>query len=433
MNQFTASLWGDEGWAATLAVKPLVKIITLVAKDTSPPLYYIFLHTWMKIFGTSEVAIRGLSFLFFLGTALAVYLIGKHLWDKKTGLLAALLTLANPFLFTYAFEGRMYAILALTTTLSVYFFLKKQRLGFILATAAALYSHHFSIFVVIFEFIWRLGEIKFWQKPIKATFKNLTDFFLIGLLYLPWVYPLYYQTSLVGSGFWLGRPTFKTLGETISKYVVGSGKELTRQLTGGLIVLLLVLRKWLVDKKKTVFLLGWFFAPLLFTFVISQFFQPIFFDRYLLIAIPAATLLLASCQRKTSLIPLLLIIAFLAQLNWFYFTHPNKRPFRQLAQFIKKEAPGLPLINYNDTAHHLWESKYYGLEAPIYTPQPLPFYTGTALMGEGDTITTLPQVDQLGVIASIPDEKSRVFSLPGYHLLKFKSFGSLTFLWMEKD
>ena len=87
MNQFTVSLWGDEGWAATLAVKPYLDIIRIVARDTSPPLYYICLHTWMKFFGTSEVAIRSLSFLFFLGTAITVFFIAKHLWDKKTALI----------------------------------------------------------------------------------------------------------------------------------------------------------------------------------------------------------------------------------------------------------------------------------------------------------------------------------------------------------
>ena len=125
MNQFTASLWGDEAWAATLAVKPIIQLITTVARDTSPPFYYLLLHAWMKIFGTSEVVIRSLSFLFFLGTVWTVFLIGKRLWDKKTGFLAALITFTNPFLFSYAFEGRMYSLLVLTSTLSVYFFLKK--------------------------------------------------------------------------------------------------------------------------------------------------------------------------------------------------------------------------------------------------------------------------------------------------------------------
>lgn len=421
MNQFTVSLWGDEGWAATLAVKPISQIITIVSRDTSPPLYYLLSHFWMKIFGTSELAIRSLTFLFFLATALTVYLIGKHLWDSKTGLIAGLLTLTNPFLFNYAFEGRMYALLALTSTLSVYFFLKKERLGFILATTAALYTHHFSIFVVFWEGVWRLWETK--------SLRRFSDFFLIGLLYLPWLYPLYYQTSLVSGGFWLGKPTLKVFGETVLKFLVGSGKETIRQIALILTILVLFFRNWLKTKDKSLFLLGWFFAPLALTCLISRFFQSIFFDRYMLVAIPAATLILASNRQKFSLPLIFIIIILLASLNYEYFIHPNKRPFRQLAEFIKKEASGLTLINYSGAAHHLWESKYYGLNAPIYSPTTLPFYVGTALMKKNDIISQLPDEKTLGLITSSPIEEVKI---PGYWIIKFQQFGELKFIWLEK-
>lgn len=427
MTQFNASLWGDEGWAATLAVKPYLQIIKIVARDTSPPLYYLCLHTWMKIFGTSEVSIRALSFLFFLGTVLTVYFIGKHLWDKKTGLLTAVLTFFNPFLFKYAFEGRMYALLAFTSTLSVCFFLKKHRWGFILAAAAALYSHHFSFFILAWLGLWRLREL--WGRPIKKIIIGFSDFFIIGLFYLPWLYPLYYQTSLVQSGFWLGRPTFKVLVETVGKFLIGEGKETARQIAFGGIVLTLILRKWLKDKEKSAFLLGWFLSPLVITYLLSQVMQPIFFDRYLLAAIPAACLLVASLIRKISLIPLTVALICLAVLNWHYFTHPAKRPFRELAKYIKEEAPGLTLINHNAAAHHLWESKYYGLKAPIYSPEPLPFYTGTALMEKEDVIDTLPKTEEIGLITSAPVEEVQI---PGYDKIREKYFGELTFLWLKK-
>jgi len=428
MNQFTASLWGDEAWAATLAVKSISQIIKIVARDTSPPFYYLLLHGWMKIFGVSEVAIRSLSFLFFIGTAITVYFIGKHLWDKKTGIFASLLTLVNPFLFTYAFESRMYSLLALTSTLSIYFFLKKHRLGFILATTAALYTHHFSIFIVIFEAIWRFRES--WGKNLKQFVKNFSDFLIIGALYLPWVYPLYYQTSLVKSGFWLGKPTFATLRETIQKFLVGSGKETLRPIAYWAIIAILFLRKWFEGGRKTIFLVGWFFTPLILTYIVSQFFQSIFYDRYLLIAIPAVSLLIASNRRKLSFIFIFIVIFCLGILNYYYFSHPTKSPFRQLASFVKSQAKDLPLINHNAAAHHLWESKYYGLKAPIYTPQPLPFYTGTALMEPEDTTKTLPEKKEIGVITSAPLEEVKI---PGFHSLKVQQFGRLSFLWMEKE
>ncbi|HUS52144.1 MAG TPA: glycosyltransferase family 39 protein [Candidatus Bathyarchaeia archaeon] len=428
MNQFTASLWGDEGWAATLAIKPYLEIIRTVARDTSPPLYYLCLHTWMKFFGTSEVAIRSLSFLFFLGTVVTVFFIAKHLWDKKTAILAALLTLTNPFLFTYAFEGRMYAILAFTSTLSIYFFLKKNRPGFILATTTALYSHHFSIFIILWEAIWRLGEN--WGQPFKKLVKSFSDFFVIGLLYLPWLYPLYYQTSLVGSGFWLGKPTFLDLIGVIKKFLIGTGETRLEFFALIAIVITLFLRRCWQEKKMTFFLTGWFLAPLIFTFLISQAFQPIFYDRYMLMAIPAGSLLIASLRRKPSIIFIFLAIFLLGIINYGYFFQPTKRPFRQLADFVKTEASDLVLINYNAGSHHLWESKYYGLEAPIYAPTPLPFYTGTALMQTEDIISTLPDEEKIGAISSAPPEEVQI---AGFEIEKSQKFDRLWFLWLKRE
>jgi len=427
MTQFSVSLWGDEAWAATLAIKPYWQIITTVARDTSPPLYYLIYHTWIKFFGISEISIRTLSFLFFLGIVITVYFIGKHLWDKKTGILAALLAFTNPFLFTYAFEGRMYSILALTSTLSVYFFLKKHRIGFILASTAALYSHHFSIFVIIFEGLWRFTEV--WRQPIKKIIKSYADFFIIGLLYLPWFYPLYYQTSLVGSGFWLGKPNPAVFLTTVLKFIVGDGLELARQLALVTIIITLLLRNWLKDKKKSLFLLGWFFIPLILTYLVSQVFQSIFFDRYMLMVIPAGSLLIASLRRKPSLVFILIAVFLLATLNYYYLTHPTKRPFRDLANYVKAEAIGLTLINYNAASHHLFESKYYGLEAPIYAPEPLPFYTGTALMEENDVINQLPDEEKIGLITSANPQDVVV---PGYTIEKSKQFDSLHFLWLKR-
>lgn len=428
MNQFTASLWGDEAWAATLAVKPAWEIIRIVSHDTSPPFYYLLLHFWMKIFGTSEIAIRSLSFLFFLGTAWVVFLIGKNLWDKKTGIIASLLILSNPFLFTYAFEGRMYALLLLTSTLSVYFFIRRTRWPFIFASTAALYTHHFSIFVIFWEILWRLKE-KF-PSSFKDFSKNFSDFLIVGLFYLPWIYPLFYQTSLVASGFWLGKPTIKTFFQTLEKFLVGSKKGFLHDIALGGILAVLFLRRWKKQKNISLFILGWTLTPLILTFIISQLFQSIFFDRYMLASIPSICLLVSSERRKISNILISLVLISLFIVNGNYFFHPTKRPFRELAQYIKTEAPSLFLINHNAAAHHLWESKYYGLKAPIYAPQPLPFYTGTALMEPEDILSSLPPQKEIGVISSAPVEE---INFPGYHILKIKTFDSLHFLWLEKD
>ena len=215
----------------------------------------------------------------------------------------------------------------------------------------------------------------------------------------------------------------------MEKFLVGDKKNIFRSLALIGIFTSLIFRRW-QKGKNTFFLLGWFLTPPVLTFIISQFFQSIFFDRYMLITIPSACLILTSQRRKISNLFLGVIITCLLFNNYYYFTHPTKRPFRQLAEYIKKEAPQLTLINYNAAAHHLWESKYYGLEAPIYAPKPLPFYTGTALMAKDDIISRLPEEKKFGVITSAPIEE---VNFPGYYLIRFQQFGELKFLWMEKE
>lgn len=428
MNQFSTSLWGDEAWAATLAIKPLWQIVRIVARDTSPPLYYLLLHSWIEIFGTSEVAIRSLSFIFFLATVLVVYLIGKAFWDKKTGLVAAIFTLLNPFLFQYGFEGRMYSLLLLTSTLSMYFYLKKNQLGYILATISALYTHHFAIFVVFVQFLWSLQEIK--RKPI---FSWLKPYVIIGLAYLPWFYPLYYQTSLVASGFWLGKPTLKTIANLFSSFLLGAGKHHLQPAIILAIAALFLLRRW-GQWKKDGFLLSWAIIPIILTFLLSQLNSSIFFDRYLLYCLPPFMLLLASQKRQASLTFIFLAIFSLIIIDWHYFNYPIKRPFKTLANYVKqnqKQKPEYGLINYNAEAHHLFESKYYGLKAPLYVPQgSLPFYTGTALMEKEDIIYVLPDKKKIMVISSGDPQKT---FLPGYFLEEKVKFDSLYLLWFSQE
>lgn len=432
MNQFSASLWGDESFAAVLAQKPLNQIISLVSHDTSPPLYYLFLHLWMKVFGTSEISIRSLSFLFFLLTVIVLYFFGKALRDKKTGLWAAILTFLNPFLFSYSFEGRMYSLLALTTTASMYFFFKKQWKLYILATTAALYTHHFALFAIFVQILWLLKPA---LKSFGSFWKNFWPLITVGVLYLPWLYPLYRQTTLVASGFWLGKPDFQSLSSLFENFFLGQQDYPLKGALWVSLILILLLRQWPKNWKNDLFLISWFTVPVFLTFLISHFASAsIFFERYLLFTIPAAILLLASWQRIISYPFLILTVSILLSVNYTYFAHPVKRPFKELANYVKQEKKEDDfLINYNTAAHHLFESKYYGLSAPIYSPGgPLPFYTGTALMATGDVIEALPANIQ-GRVGVIGSGDNQVVNLPGYNLLEAKRFGDLFFLWFTPE
>lgn len=441
MNQLNTSLWGDESFTAVAVKENFLRMLDIVAKDTAPPLYYLCLFCWTRIFGYSEVAIRSLSVLLYLGTVVIVYLTAKKIWDKKTGFLAALLTLTNPFLFPFAFEGRMYAILVFTVTLSFYFFLIKNNLGYVLASAAAIYSHHYAFLAIIFQFFWRFVETIRSRKPglLKRPglywywFKFLKPYLFIGLLYLPWLYPLYKQVTMVsGQGFWLGKPKGEDVINLLLNYLRGNIVFKWQKYWPVLAGLILILKQWRIKFKENLILLGWILTPVLFAFLLSQGKTSIFYDRYLIFIIPGLMLLLATSWRKISLLLILLFSLPFFWVNGYYFTHPTKRPFKQLAKHVKSQIGENDfIINYNGRAHHLWESKYYGLNAPLYVPQGnLPYYVGTAQMTDKDIIFQLPDKEKIGVISS---EEPESMKIENYKLDSYKKFGSLSFSWFVKD
>lgn len=441
-NQFTTSIWGDEGFSAILSMKSIPEILRIIARDTSPPLWNLVEHIAFQLFGTSETVIRGLSLIFFLIAAFFVYKIGAHFWTKKTGLLASALTMLNPFFFIYAFEGRMYSIMAAGVAASMYFFLTKRWKLYVLATLWALYSHHFAFFALFVQGLWFLYEFLTGGK--KASGKMFKAFLFVGLGYLPWLLPLYNQTKMVGGGFWLGTPTPKDLTGLISDYLAQGSKQLPYKLPFGdvklyeislyIVAAALVVRDWLKGGRKTVFLLMWFLVPILATWFISQKFQSIFFNRYLLYTIPGAMLILASNRRyPLSHILLAVTILLFAVTDYHYFTHPTKLPFRELSNYVKENRQeGDFLINWNAASHHLWETKYYGIPAPIYIPAggELPYFVGTALMEPSDTIRSIPsETQRVGVVTSGPPEE---VVISGYRESETKSFGNLKFLWYSK-
>lgn len=431
VNQFTASLWGDEGFSAILSMKPLPEIIKIIINDTSPPLWNITEWIVFNTLGTNEVYIRGLAFLYFSLTVFFVYKIGEHLWDRRTGLISAVLTFLNPFFFIYAFEGRMYSILALGVTASTYFFLRRRWAPYVISAAWAMYSHHFAIFAIFLQGLWFVKEF-FWGKRevARGMFKA---FIALGVVYLPWVYPLYNQAKMVGGGFWLGTPTVKELIGLITEYLATGINHKLAEPALYLVLATLLFRKWHKKTEKSVFLFVWFLGPIILTFLVSQVFQSIFFNRYLLYTIPAAMLLIGSERRKISNVLIPIIIILFTVIDFNYFTHPVKLPFRQLAEYVKStQTENNFLINWNSSAHHLWETKYYGIPAPIYVPEggELPFFVGTALMEESDIINQIPEgIKRVGVVTTGSFEEIK---LAGYTEKERKEIKGLKFVWYEK-
>ncbi len=450
-NVFTQSIWGDEGFSAILSMKSVPDILRIISRDTSPPLWNLFEHFAFQMFGINEIVIRSLSTTFFFIAIFFTYKIGTLFFSRKTAIITGFLTILNPFFFTYAFEGRMYSIMAAGVAGSMFFFAKSffgeggkwTRFGYIVMTLWALYSHHFAIFAIFIQGLWWIFEMLFGRR--KTGIKIFKCFLIIGLGYAPWLYPLYKQTKMVSGGFWLGKPTLIDLRNLVYDYLAEGIKNnnlkipyinlALHQISLYVVFSILILKKWWKSIKKTLFLLLWFLGPIILTWLVSQRFTSIFYNRYLLYSIPAGMLLLASSRSKISLIPIIILLFSFTAMDYQYFTHPNKLPFKEMSTYVKSQSDASDyFINWNSNGtHHIWETKFYGIEAPIYSSSDsdLPFFVGTALMTKDDVVRKIPTgVERVGVFTSGPVEEVK---LQGYKTSKTKEMNALKFIWLESN
>src|SRR3989338_1495424 len=183
------SLWLDEATTArAVSTNLFSEIVTKFSPhDFHPPLYYLTLKVWTAIVGVSEPALRFPSVVFSLLTGWVVYLIGKELKNKKTGLYAAIFFLFNPLIVYYSQEARMYMMVTFLLTSLLYYLLrcsnpknkikKKDMVLVNILMVLSMLTFYGSAFFILAFYIFT------WRK--KATFQQVSVYlpgFIIGLL-----------------------------------------------------------------------------------------------------------------------------------------------------------------------------------------------------------------------------------------------------------
>ncbi|HEY3109023.1 MAG TPA: glycosyltransferase family 39 protein, partial [Chloroflexota bacterium] len=133
--------------------------------EPHPPLFPLLLKGWIRMVGSEEMVVRFPSIA--AGTLIvpAAAALGRDL-GPRVGATAALLAAVSPFLLWYTTEARMYGFAALGAALSFFWFLRLLRqpstaavVGYGLATALALLTHYFVIFVGLAEAIVALAAL----------------------------------------------------------------------------------------------------------------------------------------------------------------------------------------------------------------------------------------------------------------------------------
>jgi uncharacterized membrane protein len=213
--------WGDEAISVGIASRPLLEIPHYLRFDGSPPLYYVLLHFWMRLWGTSEVATHSLSLLISLSAIPAAWWCAKALFGPRAARPAALLASVFPYLAYYGTETRMYVLLGVLSTLALVGWVRAlQAPGpglagrwlalAVVASVAVLYTHNWGLFLVAvcvgvgLACAWATGE---WVRLRRTMIYGGAT----AVAYLPWLPSFWWQLHYTGAP-WSPRPSVVDLG-----------------------------------------------------------------------------------------------------------------------------------------------------------------------------------------------------------------------------
>jgi uncharacterized membrane protein len=371
------SLWYDEGASLYFALLDISSIFTSL-EYSNPPLYYIFLHFWVKLTGSSEFSARFLSLAFGVLTILLMYKVGERLFDRSTGFLSALLATLSPLYILYSQEARAYMMATFFGLLSSYFLLlildeevtKRRRrffwLGFAAANIIAIHVHYSSLLISAFQGIFFLFACLVKKATSLPEYKKrlLIEGLIVSLgiilAYLPWLRFFIGRQSVV-LDYWKGTlPPIGVLKGAFLSFSVGEtiAAPISHKIAiGYVITFLLALIILLLHSKKRggiscshrltsgIFLLLYLLVPIaLLAALVYR--TPKFVPRYLMVASPPFFIIIAGSLinmlrwRRFSLsiaiFCLVFIIVTSAYATYSLYFNPvfNKADFRGVARYI---------------------------------------------------------------------------------------------------
>ncbi|MDQ6778389.1 MAG: glycosyltransferase family 39 protein [Actinomycetota bacterium] len=219
--------WDDEGLSVGIASHPLSAIPGVLRHDGSPPLYYMLLHVWMQVFGSSGIETHAMSDVFSMLAIPVGMWAGWSLWGRRAGIFAAVVFATSSFLTYYGQETRMYSLMALLGIVAaagfIHAFVHRRRrylILFAVAISLMLYTHAWGLFfwagsMIALVPVWLASDDR------KGLVRDAAIAFIgAGVLFLPWLPNFIYQATHTGAP-WDSAPRF------------GAPVQLSRDLLGG--------------------------------------------------------------------------------------------------------------------------------------------------------------------------------------------------------
>ena len=381
------SLWMDEIYTMNVS-NPANSFSTLIedvnVKEGFPYLYFILIKILLSIFGYIGIVARFLSVFFGILSVYLIYKLGKEIFDKNTGLIAAILLTFNEFAICYSQEARPYAFYLMGILLVVYrlvIFLKNPNsknavyygisAGLLLNISFFGFINLFSqAFVIIYFFCYQEKNEKF------NYAKNVILSGIIAIvMFVPNIAIL--KKLLTFESGWIPAPTETTIS-LIFKELLGNS-ELTIYFFIGFLFFYFFK---VFNEKETSFKKGEIYNKLVFSFILffSWFFIYLFIfviksytdtsiliSRYFINLLPIFFLICAYSINlinnrivKNSILFVLLLLMWINQCSIKkYYSTPTKTQYREATNFvIEKNVENQQVY----TNQYYWFGYYFNLK-----------------------------------------------------------------------
>ncbi len=285
-------------FARLIAAGGLFEVMSL---EPTPPLYYLSIGFLMRLFGDSVFVLRLPSAIFGAAAIPIVFALGRALFGRRIGWLAALLLALHPLHVFYSREARVYTLLlclTMCTLLALWRALSSDsRRAWIIFSAALIavcYSHFYGLFLAASAAV----AILAWGRGGRARMRGLIAVTVALLAFAPYLAMTLPHLKTSGAAwsvdsFYRDYPRDTRFGRVLEVQLIGADyhpylRQLDRPPTPGplrassllaqLILLVVALRFAAARDRlgELGFLTAGWLVPILLPWAISQFGRAIF-------------------------------------------------------------------------------------------------------------------------------------------------------------
>ncbi|MEO7348268.1 MAG: glycosyltransferase family 39 protein [Terrimesophilobacter sp.] len=306
LGSWSPSLWGDEAASVLSANRSIPSLFHMLAHvDAVHGAYYVGLHFWVGIFGSSPFSVRFPSALAIGVCVAGVVLLASKLDSLKLGIVAGVICAVLPRVTSMGDEARSYAFSAAIATWLTLLLVemmmrhrrsRKQWVGYGLLLAAGIYVFLYLALIAIAHLIILLSS-PHTRSMVRAWFRTILG---VGIAIIPLLVVAVMQRSQISFLAQRSTANFHALTVTLWFGTALIAILCWAAITAAIGFFLIDLRKGrfaartlrTAPQSITFVAAAWLVVPTLVLYA-SHFLVPDFTARYLSMCAPAAALLIA--------------------------------------------------------------------------------------------------------------------------------------------